>query len=55
MWVLVGATSCHVVFGGDHILECGFLWGPHLAMWFLVGATSWNVVFSGGHILPCGF
>ena len=71
MWILVGATSCHVVFNGGHILPRGFEWGPHLgngspptsatsllqhvAMWFLVGATSGNVIFSGGHILECGF
>ena len=24
MWFLVGATSCHVVFSGGHILPCGF-------------------------------
>ena len=34
MWILVGATSCHVVFSGGHILQCGVL----------VGATSWKWV-----------
>ena len=32
MWFLVGATSCHVVFSGCHILPCGFF----------MGATSWS-------------
>ena len=64
MWFLVGATSCHEVFSGGHILPCGFYWGPHLAMWFLVGATSrhvvlvgatfCHVVFSGGHVVFSG-
>ena len=65
MWFLVGATSCHVVFSGGHILEMGPpdvatspLQTTILVKKFNVSKScfdSWFYFFSGGPHLAMWF